>query len=85
MGYQPKPEDLDYPARLERLAASTPEAPPAAAANLVDAENDDVNVRLLFKNLSTNTLMMNTCGYSLLCRGFDVSVTMCWPRPKPQC
>lgn len=48
MGYQPKAEDLDYPARLERLAASTPRAPPEATANLLDAENDDVNVRPLF-------------------------------------
>lgn len=45
MGYQPKAEDLDYPARLERLAASTLKAPPEATLNLVDAENDEVNVR----------------------------------------
>lgn len=45
MGYQPKAEDLDYPARLERLAASSPAAPPAAAADLADADNGDITVR----------------------------------------
>ena len=48
VGYQPKPEDLDYPAKLQRLAAaSTPKALPAAPSELVveATRDDDVSAR----------------------------------------
>lgn len=45
-GYQPKPDDLDYPARLERLAAAAlSESPPTSAADLVEGDTSDANVR----------------------------------------
>ena len=46
-GYQPKPDDVDYPARLERLAATgaRSETPPALTAALEDTgDSGDTNV-----------------------------------------
>jgi hypothetical protein len=46
VGYQPKPEDLDYPAKLERLAAAgSPKALPAAPSELVVEATRDDDVR----------------------------------------
>ena len=46
VGYQPKPDDLDYPAKLERLAAAgSPKALPAAPSELVVEATRDDDVR----------------------------------------
>ncbi len=46
VGYQPKPEDLDYPAKLQRLAdTGTPKALPAAPSELVVEATRDDDVR----------------------------------------
>jgi len=46
VGYQPKAEDLDYPAKLQRLAdTGTPKALPAAPSELVVEATRDDDVR----------------------------------------
>ena len=78
MGYQPKPEDLDYPARLERLAVSSPETLPAAAANLVEV--NDVNVRTPCQPTSgVSPLMLINRGLQEVVELLESSIRSCPP------
>lgn len=51
MGYQPKPEDSDYPGKLQRRAEAVADGaalppPPPAADDLPNASRDDTEVRM---------------------------------------